>query len=484
VPKPEENSSIVFVNSIPNFSGKANDGAVTEGKLASTATLSFSKDGGSASQVSAGSAEGQFNWNQNLGTWTWTPTSSQFNGIGKYDVTLKVTDNAGKTTTVTRTVSLDTSIPTIKLTQVSNYVDKDDDGYYVNGDISVKFDITENDYIKEIKFYHPDGTEDGQDLGTNAQPSVKIDTTKFDDGITLGEFKLVVTDRSGNQGVYTGEDLSSYEINQDSDTPIIVITGINESITSEDGISQGNNLLSTNDSITITLKDDDGLASGTYQIDTNDVKAINVVDSKVKTETISFNSLQQGPHTIKLSVKDIYGKEVTKGIFYFGIDDESPKLIIDGYSESNIDAGFKNTNFDITGTANDSYEFGQLIWNYDGIEETTKIERDGSGSWILNVSKPDSSQKKTIKFVATDKFLRTTVKTFTYAFDLDKPNLVISPEQKSSITNKYFNQNTMVTLSGTANDVTGESSTQSGLKVVQYGLGAGHNAENTNTLEY
>ena len=156
MPKPEENSSIVFVNSIPNFSGKANDGAVTEGKLASTATLSFSKDGGSASQVSTGSAEGQFNWNQNLGTWTWTPTSSQFNGIGKYDVTLKVTDNAGKTTTVTRTVSLDTSIPTIKLTQVSNYVDKDDDGYYVNGDISVKFDITENDYIKEIKFYHPD----------------------------------------------------------------------------------------------------------------------------------------------------------------------------------------------------------------------------------------------------------------------------------------------------------------------------------------
>ena len=38
-------------------------------------------------------------------------------------------------------------------------------------------------------------------------------TTDFDDGIKLGDFKLVVTDRSGNKAEYTGEDLSNYEIN-------------------------------------------------------------------------------------------------------------------------------------------------------------------------------------------------------------------------------------------------------------------------------
>lgn len=484
-PKPEENSSIVFVNSIPNFLGKANDSAVTAGKLAKTATLSFTKDGGSAIEVPTGTAAGQFNWNQESGTWTWTPTSSQFNGTGKYDVTLKVTDNAGKSTTVTRTVSLDTSVPTIKLTQVNPYVDKEnpEDGYFVNGEISVKFDITENDYIKSIAWYKVDGTKDSQDLGTNAQPTVKIQTTDFADGTKLGQFKLVVTDRSGNEGVYTGAELSNYEINQDSDKPTIGIDGINPEITTEAGISANNNLFSTSDSISITLKDDDGVASGTYQIDGNSVKTINGGNAKVKTETISLNGLDQGPHTIKLSVRDTNGKEVSTETIYFGIDDKAPELIIDGYSATDIDAGFKNANFDITGLADDSYEFGQLIWNYDGEENSSVIERSDK-KWILNISKPDSSQKKTIKFVATDKFLRTTVKTFTYAFDLDKPNLVIPEEQRTSITDKYFNQSSMVTLSGTANDVTGESSTQSGLKVVQYGLGTGHNAVNTNSLAY
>lgn len=485
-PKPEENSSIVFVNSIPNFLGKANDSAVTAGKLAKTATLSFTKDGGSAIEVPTGTAAGQFNWNQESGTWTWTPTSSQFNGTGKYDVTLKVTDNAGKSTTVTRTVSLDTSVPTIKLTQVNPYVDKvnPEDGYFVNGEISVKFDITENDYIKSIAWYKVDGTKDSQDLGTNAQPTVKIQTTDFADGTNLGQFKLVVTDRSGNEGVYTGAELSNYEINQDSDKPTIGIDGINPEITTEAGISANNNLFSTSDSISITLKDDDGVASGTYQIDGNSVKTINGGNAKVKTETISLNGLDQGPHTIKLSVRDTNGKEVSTETIYFGIDDKAPELIIDGYSAADIDAGFKNANFDITGNVTDSYELKDLIYSYTDTPDAKTQIREGKGNWTLSITKPNTSEKKTITFVATDKFLRTTVKTFTYAFDLDKPNLVIPEEQRTSITDKYFNQSSMVTLSGTANDVTGESSTQSGLKVVQYGLGTGHNAVNTNSLAY
>lgn len=486
-PQPETGSSIYFTNEIPVFEGKASDDSKTAGKLAKTAILSYSKDGVAKGNITAGTSEGQFNWNQAEGTWTWNATESQFDGTGKYDVKLVVTDDSGKTTEDTLTVSLDVTPPSIKLTQVSPYVEREnvsngDAKYYVNGDITVKFDITENDYIKSIDWYKIDGTKDSQDLGTNAQPTVKVKTTDFADGKKLSEFKLVVTDRSGNTATYTGNEteLVNYEINQDSDNPTIDIAGINPEITTEAGISANNNLFSTSDSISITLKDDDGVASGTYQIDGNSEKTINGGNAKVKTETISLNGLNQGPHTIELSVRDTNGKEVSTETIYFGIDDKAPDLTIDGYSGTDIDAGFKNTDFDITGTASDSYEFKQLIWNYVDLDASNEIALNGT-NWTLQIKKPNSSEKKTIRFVASDKFSRTTIKTFTYIFDLDKPNLIINDVQKENITDKYFNQNSILTLSGTANDLVGDTATQSGLKFVQYAIGTGHDATLANS---
>ena len=486
-PQPETGSSIYFTNEIPVFEGKASDDSKTAGKLAKTAILSYSKDGVAKGNIPAGTSEGQFNWNKNEGTWTWNATESQFDGTGKYDVKLVVTDDSGKTTEDTLTVSLDVTPPSIKLTQVSPYVEREDVSngdakYYVNGDITVKFDITENDYIKSIDWYKIDGTKDSQDLGTNAQPTVKVKTTDFADGKKLSEFKLVVTDRSGNTATYTGNEteLVNYEINQDSDNPTIDIAGINPEITTEAGISANNNLFSTSDSISITLKDDDGVASGTYQIDGNSEKTINGGNAKVKTETISLNGLNQGPHTIELSVRDTNGKEVSTETIYFGIDDKAPDLTIDGYSGTDIDAGFKNADFDITGTASDSYEFKQLIWNYVDLDASNEIALNGT-NWTLQIEKPNSSEKKTIRFVASDKFSRTTIKTFTYIFDLDKPNLIINDVQKENITDKYFNQNSILTLSGTANDLVGDTATQSGLKFVQYAIGTGHDATLANS---
>ena len=486
-PKPDEGSSIVFVKDIPTFAGKATDDVATANKQAKNAVLSYSKDGGSFTSIQAGTENGKFNWNQQNGTWTWNPTVSQFNGTGKYDVKLVVTDDAGKSTESTLTISLDTTLPSIKLTQVSPYVERTnvqngESKYYVNGEIIAKFDITENDYIKSIDWYKPDGTKDTQNLGTNAQPTVSIKTTDFADTTKLSQFKLVVTDRSGNQATFTGDEteLANYQINQDSDLPIINFTGIIPEVLSENEISADKNLLSTSDSLSITFTDDDGIKSATYQIDNNSVQNISGVDAKVKTETISLSTLAQGEHTIKVTVTDIYGTTVSTNTIFFGIDDKAPELTIDGYSDNNIDAGFKNASFDVTGSSSDSYEFGKLIWKYDDSDVETQIERAGDNKWTLNITKPDSSQKKTIKFVATDKFLRQTVKSFTYAFDLDKPNLTIEEDKKAELTGKFFNQNSMLTLSGIANDLTGDNSTQSGLKIVQYGIGAGHNASSVN----
>lgn len=486
-PQPETGSSIYFTNEIPVFAGKANDDSRTVGKLAKTAILSYSKDGVAKGNIPAGTSEGQFNWNKNEGTWTWKATESQFDGTGKYDVKLVVTDDSGKTTEDTLTVSLDVTPPSIKLTQVSPYVERENVSngnakYYVNGDITVKFDITENDYIKSIDWYKIDGTKDSQDLGTNAQPTVKVKTTDFADGKKLSEFKLVVTDRSGNTATYTGNEteLVNYEINQDSDNPTIDIAGIDKEVSTENEITAEKNLLSTGDNLSITFTDDDGIKSATYQIDNGTVQNIAGGDAKVKTQTVPLSTLEQGSHTIKVTVTDSYGKINSTDTIYFGIDDKAPDLTIDGYSGTDIDAGFKNTDFDITGTASDSYEFKQLIWNYVDLNTTNEITRNGT-NWTLQIKKPNSSEKKTIRFVASDKFSRTTIKTFTYIFDLDKPNLIINDVQKENITDKYFNQNSILTLSGTANDLVGDTATQSGLKFVQYAIGTGHDATLANS---
>lgn len=481
-PQPETGSSIYFTNEIPVFEGKASDDSKTAGKLAKTAILSYSKDGVAKGNITAGTSEGQFNWNQAEGTWTWNATESQFDGTGKYDVKLVVTDDSGKTTEDTLTVSLDVTPPSIKLTQVSPYVEREDVSngdakYYVNGDITVKFDITENDYIKSIDWYKIDGTKDSQDLGTNAQPTVKVKTTDFAEGKKLSEFKLVVTDRSGNTATYTGNEteLVNYEINQDSDNPTIDIAGIDKEVSTENEITAEKNLLSTGDNLSITFTDDDGIKSATYQIDNGAIQNIAGGDAKVKTQTVPLSTLEQGSHTIKVTVTDSYGKINSTDTIYFGIDDKAPDLTIDGYSGTDIDAGFKNADFDITGTASDSYEFKQLIWNYVDLNTTNEIALNGT-NWTLQIKKPNSSEKKTIRFVASDKFSRTTIKTFTYIFDLDKPNLIINDVQKENITDKYFNQNSILTLSGTANDLVGDTATQSGLKFVQYAIGTGHDA--------
>jgi hypothetical protein len=108
-----------------------------------------------------------------------------------------------------------------------------------------------------------------------------------------------------------------------------------------------------------------------------------------------LNGLTQGPHTIKVTVTDSNGKTISTNTIYFGIDDKSPELNIDGYSETDIDVGFKSSNFEITGTVTDTYELKDLVYSYSDTPDTKTKLRDGNGNWTLPITKPNSSEKKT-----------------------------------------------------------------------------------------
>ena len=95
------------------FSGSADDASITAGRAATTAVLTYSKDGAAAVTVAAGVGVNQFNWNSVAGTWAWTMPVAL--GDGLYAITLTVTDVAGKVSTVSRTVQIDLTAPTITI---------------------------------------------------------------------------------------------------------------------------------------------------------------------------------------------------------------------------------------------------------------------------------------------------------------------------------------------------------------------------------
>jgi hypothetical protein len=90
------------------LSGTADDAAFTTGRAAASAVLSYTKDGGAATNVALTPAAD--------GSWSWSSSSANLTDgtrDGLYVFTLTVTDVAGKTSTVQQLIRIDTTAPTL-----------------------------------------------------------------------------------------------------------------------------------------------------------------------------------------------------------------------------------------------------------------------------------------------------------------------------------------------------------------------------------
>ncbi|MCR4938579.1 MAG: Ig-like domain repeat protein, partial [Treponemataceae bacterium] len=103
------------------FSGRADDGVHTPTRKAATAVLSSSKDGADSVTISDG-----FIWDNDpasdtFGEWSYKmPVPGDGSGDGNYQLTLTVTDVAGKTSTATKNILLDTTGPVISTSLSDN----------------------------------------------------------------------------------------------------------------------------------------------------------------------------------------------------------------------------------------------------------------------------------------------------------------------------------------------------------------------------
>ncbi|MCR4715270.1 MAG: Ig-like domain repeat protein, partial [Treponemataceae bacterium] len=96
------------------FSGTADDAYYTVGREALSATLSFSKDNGDSETVTNGFVWDNDPESENFGEWSYKmPVPNNDSADGNYQYTLTVTDRAGKTTTKTKNILLDTAGPVI-----------------------------------------------------------------------------------------------------------------------------------------------------------------------------------------------------------------------------------------------------------------------------------------------------------------------------------------------------------------------------------
>ncbi len=179
------------------FAGQADDAAVTAGRQATKAVLSYSKDGAAATSLTltATGSTGGFAWNQTTGAWSWTlPAPGDHSGDGLYTITLAATDSASKTASVTRTAQIDTTPPTLVVSAPLANESTTSSGYTISG--------TSRD-TGGVGF---SGTNDVEyNLNGVGWTSVALTGTNWSSSVALGPSEgaqtLAVrsTDRLGNQ---------------------------------------------------------------------------------------------------------------------------------------------------------------------------------------------------------------------------------------------------------------------------------------------
>ena len=141
---------------------------------------------------------------------------------GLFTFTIRVTDIAGRTSEVTRTVTVDTTPPTVAIQSVSPVVPVE----RVNGEISVAVNATDTNGLDDVRWWFiptaspiPEfGTPGGVSFG-EAPYTTTIDTTVLDDE-TAYTLYVIGRDRAGNDTIVT----RAVTVDQSSDAPIVTFT--------------------------------------------------------------------------------------------------------------------------------------------------------------------------------------------------------------------------------------------------------------------
>ncbi|WP_287046281.1 hypothetical protein [Treponema sp.] len=448
---------------------------------------------------------------------TWYPekdaskdgTKPSEGNVFKYVISVSgVTDTTGKDSV---TAQVDMLKPTVSV-EVSTLLSIEKDGKTrdkcVNGEITVKTSLSDNDKIAQswieitgASLSEPKKIDDRSSGVTNY--SVPFDTTTINDG----EYTVTVyaKDNAGN----IGSSSQQIYVDQSTDLPVITLSNADKTFTEKPSLSS--NLFGMGSNVLIgAVSDDDGIASIDYIIDED--KGENAIrgtiDMAGKTPTsksfqidfaqlVKNGKLSSGTHTLSVSATDISnGLKVPTPIksddktgvskMTFGYDDDVPSLSVTAKS-GGLAGSF--ISYTITGTASDGSAF--TLYRY-SIDPGRNKKDDGTALYgskenpvEISVSADDGTWTDTIKttdngdefeYCIIDEYERSTTAKFTFKIDSVKPVIEIETPSEDKV---YIGETKLYSFRGTADDptkivndkgevITVDSSGISGIKYTVY----------------
>ncbi len=449
---------------------------------------------------------------------TWEPekgvskngTKPSTDDVFKYVISVSgVTDTTGKDSV---TAQVDMLKPTASVevsTLLSNEKDSKTIDNCVNGEITVKTSLSDNDKIAQswieitdTSLSKPVKIDDRSNGVTNY--SVSFDTTAIKDG----EYTVTVyaKDNAGN----IGSDSQPIYVDQNTDLPVITLSNADKTFNGKPSLSS--NLFGMGSNVLIgAVSDDDGIASIDYVID--EYKGENAVrgtiDMAGKTPTsksfqidfaqlVKNGELSSGTHTLSISATDISSglKNVSTPVksseetgvskMAFGYDDDVPSLSVTTKS-GGLAGSF--ISYTITGTASDGSAF--TLYRY-SIDPGRNKKDDGTalygskenpveisvsaddGTWTDTIQTTDNGDE--FEYCIIDEYERSTTAKFTFKIDSVKPVIEIETPSEDTV---YIGETKLYSFRGTADDptkivndkgevITVDSSGISGIKYTVY----------------
>jgi len=352
-------------------------------------------------------------------------------GEGVFTYAITATDVAGRTTTIEKIVTVDTTLPTVSVSNVAPLVGTNT----VNGTISFTASAIDANGLTGVKWSILPATDAdptySSALNTFAAPpyTSSIVTTTLSDN-TAYKLWIAARDKAGNENVAS----FSLLINQASDKPIFALTNMNAA--NDTPVEAAGNLQETGAKVTGTITDDDGLNAATLKISVDGLAAVDVSTKTATGSGYSFehnlSTLAEGVHYLTLTASDINAVMAAPVTVYFTVDKFLPNVGVNLPAA----ASSQNTSFDIQGYANDTN--GLMTWDDPTSPEPTLVsyvEVDTGagfnkltvtgGDWTLPITLPGTGAldgSKTIYIRATDRFHKTSDISFSYTVDETAPD--------------------------------------------------------------
>ncbi|MFA6508358.1 MAG: hypothetical protein WCT14_19810, partial [Treponemataceae bacterium] len=408
--------------------------------------------------------------------WTFpvTTASAAPTGLGTREFVISATDSAGRVSTLTRRIIIDTipSVVTFADPLPSLEPNGSSDGHRrVNGTISFKGNVSDDNEIKKLWLRVGDNAfVDGDLQASNYSFQKSIVTTGYTDASAL-----TVYIRAQDAALNIADASYVMYVDQASDKPVLNFSNFDE--TALTPAAAGSTLLETNAVLLGTASDDDSISVATLQISVDGgawtaLSAPPASDTTQGSFSHNLNALGEGVHYLQARVADINGTTnllPLSGPAYFAIDRAIPSVAFD-----NIGAGlFVRSNADVTLTGTASDANGLKTWT-DPLDSLThqyvELSKDGGTSYVMvsvnagiwsytfNTGAAVSGTLS-VNARATDTFNKLNIQAYTVTIDADAPTIgftgvtpIIDPVYDVGGNLLSGKVNGTITIKGTAND--------------------------------